>query len=226
MDGLFADRHQAGRLLAERLTRHRGRPGLVVLGLPRGGIPVAYEVARQLHAALDVLLVRKLGVPWNEELAMGAIASGGVRVLDHRLIDALGVRDADIDEAVGRETRRIAEQERLYHPARMPLPLRDRPVIIIDDGVATGATMIAAVAAARSQHPASVLVAAPVAAPEARQLLQELDRVEEVVFVLTPEAFSSVGRWYRDFSPTTDEEVRRLLGEAEAASSGAQRGGP
>jgi putative phosphoribosyl transferase len=222
----FADRRHAGSLLARQLEHLRGRPALLVLGLPRGGVPVAFEVARHLNAVLDILLVRKLGVPWHAELAMGAIASGGRQVLNHRLIDTLGIRDADVQEAVRRETGRIREQEALYRPARSPVVLRHQCVILVDDGIATGSTMQVAVATMHDEHPAHLVVAAPVGAPKARARLQATGLIDEVVFTHEPESFQAVGEWYEDFSPTSDQEVRNLLMQAESAVGGAKRGGP
>jgi putative phosphoribosyl transferase len=225
MHPTFTDRRHAGRLLARQLERLRGRPELMVLGLPRGGVPVALEVACHLNAALDVLLVRKLGVPWHEELAMGAIASGGRLVLNHRLIDSLNIRDADVAEAIRRETLRLHEQEALYRPERGALLLRNHTVVLVDDGVATGSTMLAAMAAVQAEQPRAIVVAAPVGASKARARLQAGDEVEEVVFTYEPLVFHAVGDWYQDFSETPDEEVRHLLAQAET-TVGPKRSGP
>jgi predicted phosphoribosyltransferase len=206
---VFADRAAAGRALAERLRPFAGRSDVVVLALPRGGVPVAYEVARALGAPLDVFLVRKLGAPGQEELAMGAIATGGVRVLNEEVVGVLQVPDEEIDRVAAREMRELQRRERLYRDDRPPPEVRGRTVILIDDGLATGSTMRAAVAALRQQGPRRVVVAVPVAAAETAEEFQR--EVDHLVCVLTPEPFYSVGSWYRDFSQTTDAEVRELL---------------
>jgi len=194
--------------LADKLGAYAGRADVVVLGLPRGGIPVAFEVARKLQAPLAAFLVRKLGVPGHEELAMGAIASGGVCFLNAPLIETLGIPQRMIDEAVARERRELERREQVCRVAPMP-ELRDRVVILIDDGLATGASMRAAATAVREHHPARIIVAAPVAA---RETCEEFGREGvEVVFVQTPKGFQGVGQWYEDFTQTTDEEVRDLL---------------
>jgi len=194
--------------LADKLEAYAGRPDVVVLGLPRGGIPVAFEVARRLQTSLHAFLVRKLGVPAHEELAMGAIASGGVCFLNAPLIKALGIAQRTIDEVVARERRELERREQAFSIGRMP-ELRDRVVILIDDGLATGASMRAAVIAVREHQPARIIVAAPVAAGET---CREFEReVAEVVCVQTPERLEGVGQWYEDFSQTTDEEARELL---------------
>jgi putative phosphoribosyl transferase len=206
----FQNRAEAGRVLADKLTAYVGRADVVVLGLPRGGIPVAFEVARKLGVPLDVFLVRKLGVPGHEELAMGAIASDGVCVLNSALIQALHIPKSVIDEVIALERQELERREGLYRLGPMP-ELRDHVVILIDDGLATGASMRAAVLAARVQHPTRVVVAVPVAA---RETFQEFTReVDEIVCVETPKNFTGVGQWYEDFSQTTDDEVRGLLEE-------------
>ena len=208
----FRDRHEAGRLLAEKLKAYAHRLEVLVLALPRGGVPVAYEVARALGAPLDVFLVRKLGVPGHEELAMGAVATGGVRVLNEQIVRALRIPDDVIDAVTMREQEELARRERLYRGDR-PLPdVRGRTVILVDDGLATGATMHAAIAALRHQQPARIVVAVPTAAPETCQALRA--EVDDVVCAITPEPFYSVGLWYEDFSQTTDDEVRDLLARA------------
>jgi putative phosphoribosyl transferase len=214
----FRDRTDAGRQLAGRLGAYAGRADVCVLGLPRGGVPVAAEVAAALGAPLDVFVVRKLGVPGHEELAMGAIASGGVRVLNEEAVGALHIPPAEIEVATalaGAELRRL---EGLYRGARPPLDVRGRSVILVDDGLATGSTMRAAAAALRRLGPARTVVAVPVAAPETCAALRR--EVDEVVCVLLPESFYAVGAWYEDFSQTTDEEVRRSLsGTARAGTA-------
>jgi predicted phosphoribosyltransferase len=211
----FQNRAQAGRFLADKLEAYAGRDDVVVLGLPRGGIPVAFEVARQLRAPLAPFLVRKLGVPHHEELAMGAIASGGVCILNDRLIEHLNIAQRKIDEVIDRETRDLARREELYRVAPMP-ELRGRIIIIIDDGLATGASMRAAVTAAREQDPARIIVAAPVAARETCREFEE--EADEVVCAQMPDEFEGVGQWYEDFSQTTDDEVRELLARGMARS--------
>jgi putative phosphoribosyl transferase len=206
----FQNRAQAGRFLADNLKAYAGREDVVVLGLPRGGVPVAFEVARELHAPLAAFLVRKLGVPRHEELAMGAIASGGVCFFNTQLIEKLQIPQRMIDEVVARERQELERRERLYQISPIP-DLRDRIVILVDDGLATGASMRAAVIAAREYHPARLVVAAPVAAQETYREFQRA--ADEIVCVQTPEQFDGVGQWYEDFSQTTDEEVRYLLEE-------------
>lgn len=210
----FRDRHEAGRLLAERLKRYAGRPDVVVLGLPRGGVVVAYEVARALDAPLDVFVVRKLGVPGHEELAMGAIASGGVRVLNPEVVEGLGIPEKVIAEAVAQEKEELARRERLFRGGRPPLEVKGKTVILVDDGLATGATMRAAVAALKAMEPARLVVAVPTAPPSVAEEFERL--VDEVVCLITPEPFYGVGFWYDDFSQTSNEEVVGLLRAAAA----------
>jgi len=214
MQRLFRDRAEAGQRLAARLQRFANQPGLIVLGLPRGGVPVAAEVARVLGAPLDVFIVRKLGVPGHRELAMGAIASGGIRVLNTEVIEMLGISERSIAAVVAEETAEMERREREYRGAR-PFPeLRDATVILVDDGVATGSTMMAGVAALRRLGPATLVAAAPVMSRQAKaSLARAADACESVS---TPEPFDGVGLWYEDFSQTTDEEVRDLL-DGEAA---------
>lgn len=208
----FRNRAEAGRRLAERLRSYAGRDDVVVLGLPRGGVPVAAEVARELGAPLDVFLVRKLGVPGHEELAFGAIASGGARVLNRDVVVTLGIDQETIDEVVAREQAELARRAEAYRGTADPPDVRGRVAILVDDGLATGASMRAAVEAVRALGPAHVVVAVPAAA---RQTCEELARdVDEVVCLLTPEPFFAVGMWYADFSETTDEQVTALLAEA------------
>ncbi|HEY1295110.1 MAG TPA: phosphoribosyltransferase [Chloroflexota bacterium] len=205
---VFADRADAGRKLASRLVQF-GQPDTLVLGLPRGGVPVAYEVAVALHVPLDVFLVRKLGVPHHEELAMGAIASGGIRVVNRAVIDELGIPDEVVNAVAATEQVELERRERLYRAQRAPLEVRHKLVIVIDDGLATGSSMRAAVAALRQREPRGIIVAVPVAAPTTCASLRH--EVEAIVCVIMPEAFLGVGAWYADFSQTTDEEVRALL---------------
>ncbi len=215
----FKNRHEAGRILAGQLSAYANRPDTLVLGLPRGGVPVAYEVATALGAPLDVFEVRKLGVPGQEELAMGAIATGGVRALNRDVIGYLGIPDEVIDEISERERRELERREQLYRDDRPPLSARDRVAILVDDGLATGSTMRAAARALRQQLPAAVVVAVPVAA---KQTCYEFrDEVDEVICGFTPDPFFAVGLWYEDFSQTTDDEVRELLARAEQNRSAA-----
>jgi putative phosphoribosyl transferase len=204
----FQNRAQAGRVLADKLEAYTGHPDVVVLGLPRGGIPVAFEVAKRLQTPLYPFLVRKLGVPGQEELAMGAIASGGVCFINASVVKGLAIPPRVIEMVIARERQELERREQIFQAGRMPA-LRGRIVILIDDGLATGASMKAAVAAVREYQPARIVVAAPVAAVET---FVEFERmVDEVVCVEKPEPFEGVGRWYEDFSQTTDEEVRELL---------------
>ncbi|HKZ78828.1 MAG TPA: phosphoribosyltransferase [Pyrinomonadaceae bacterium] len=206
----FRDRTEAGRFLAGKLSEYAGRPDVIVLALPRGGVPVAYEVAEALHAPLDVFVVRKLGVPGYEELAMGAIASGGVRVMNERVVNYLDISQGTIEIVTNREKRELERREQLYRGPRPPVSLRGRTVIIVDDGMATGSTMRAAVQALRQQQPTKIIVAVPVGARETCNTFRsEVDTM--CVCAITPEPFDGVGLWYRDFSQTTDEEVRDLL---------------
>jgi putative phosphoribosyl transferase len=209
---IFRDRTDAGRQLAARLTRYADRTDVLVLALPRGGVPVAYEVAKALKAPLDVFLVRKLGVPGHEELAMGAIASGGVRVLNEDLVDYLRIPDGVIDAVAAVEQRELERRERAYRDDRPPPEVKDSIVILVDDGLATGSTMRAAAAALRLQKPQRIVVAVPVSSAEACEELRS--EVDEIVCAVTPEHFQGVGLWYEDFSQTSDEEVRELLKRA------------
>src|SRR5262245_1330487 len=212
----FHDRAEAGRQLADQLDEYGRRSDVIVLGLPRGGVPVAFEVARALQAPLDVFLVRKLGVPGHPELAMGAIAAGGVRVLSEDLISELGIPRPLVEQASAREHLELDRRQRLYRDDR-PFPdLRDRTVVLIDDGLATGATMEAAIAALRELKPAKVVVAAPVGAEATCMRLGQL--ADEVVCARTPEPFYAVGLWYERFDQTTDEEVIALLNAARQPS--------
>jgi predicted phosphoribosyltransferase len=215
----FRDRREAGRFLAARLASYAGRPDVLVLALPRGGVPVAYEVASALGAPLDVFVVRKLGVPGHEELAMGAVASGGTSVLNDQVVRALDIPDRLIDAIVAKEQQELARRERLYRGDRPPPDVRGRTVILVDDGLATGATMYAAIKALRQQGPSRIVVAVPTASLETCEALKE--EVDDVICAVTPEPFYAVGLWYEDFSQTTDEEVRNLLASAGRADRGA-----
>jgi putative phosphoribosyl transferase len=207
----FRDRADAGRALAAELGHLAGMPGLLVLGLPRGGVPVAAEVARALDAPLDVFLARKLGVPQQPELAMGAVAAGGVRVLHQAVVDALAIPPEVIDAVAAREGAEVARREQSYRGGRPPLDVAGRTVVVVDDGLATGSTMRAAVAALRAQRPARVVVAVPVGARET--CLQLTGEADDVVCARMPAAFHAVGQWYDDFTQTTDDEIRALLKE-------------
>lgn len=211
----FQDRREAGRALAGKLEKYRRLSGLLVLALPRGGVPVAFEVARELGAPLDLFLVRKLGVPGHEELAMGAIATGGVRVLNPDVVAGLRIPEAIIQAAVVRETVELQRREREYRGDTPPPDLRERTVILVDDGLATGSTMRAAVRAVRAQGPARVVVAVPVGAESTCEALAH--EADEVVCAAMPEPFVAVGYWYREFAQTTDEEVRQLLAASRAS---------
>jgi putative phosphoribosyl transferase len=205
----FLDRRDAGRQLANRLSEYAERPDVLVLALPRGGVPVAYEVARALHAPLDVVLVRKLGVPGHEELAMGAVASGGVRVLDPEVIRVAHVTSQELEAVTEAEQRELDRRAIEYRGAR-PFPtIRGRTVILVDDGLATGATMRAAIMALRQEHPARLVVAAPVAPPQTCDDFRAI--ADDVVCAITPDPFYAVGLWYEDFGQTSDAEVRELL---------------
>jgi putative phosphoribosyl transferase len=213
----FDDRHDAGRRLAAELARRPPLAAPVVLALPRGGVPVGWEVARALAAQLDVMVVRKLGVPGHEELAMGAIASGGVRVVSNEVVHALAIPERVIAEAALAQEDELLRRERAYRGERPPVPLQGRTVILVDDGLATGSTMQAAVAAVRASSPRRVVVAVPVAPAETCRVLRE--QADEVVCLLNPTRFRAVGDWYADFSQTEDDEVRELLGVDPARSS-------
>ena len=210
----FADRRAAGRELARRLRHYAGRDDVVVLALPRGGVPVAYEVARELGAPLDVFTVRKLGIPGHRELAMGAIASGGVRVLNDEVISWLNIPQSTIDEVAREEQAELERREREYRGGRPRSDLAGKTVLLIDDGLATGSSMKAAVQAVRALKPARIVVAVPVGAPDTCRELNTI--ADEVVCAHAPRGFAAVGQWYRDFTQTTDEEVRSLLNGQES----------
>lgn len=210
---VFQDRRAAGRALSEKLRQYSGRPDVLVLALPRGGVPVAYEVAQALDAPLDLFLVRKLGVPGHEELAMGAIASGGVRVLNEQVVHGIGIPESAIDAVAAREQEELHRREQAYRGERPAPDVRGKACILVDDGLATGSTMRAAVVALRRQGPASIVVAVPVgAASTCAEFRAEAD---EIVCATMPEPFFGVGQWYQDFTQTTDEEVRELLARAQ-----------
>ena len=209
---IFKDRTDAGRKLAALLTRYADRGDVLVLALPRGGVPVAFEVARELKAPLDVFLVRKLGVPGHEELAMGALAADGVRFINVELVDYLGIPNEVIDEIAGVEQQELDRQAEIYRANRPPPDVKDRVVILIDDGLATGSTMRAAAASLRLKKPRRIVVAVPVSSPETCDEFRKV--VDEIVCAFTPENLQGVGLWYDDFSQTSDEVVRELLKRA------------
>ncbi|HYE36320.1 phosphoribosyltransferase [Methylocaldum sp.] len=212
MEILFENRTDAGRRLAQALGAYAGRSDLIVLALPRGGVPVAYEVARTLNAPLDLLIVRKLGTPGNEELAMGAIASGGVSVLNREVVSGYRISDATIEAATAKERRELERRERLYRGDRPYPNLENRCIIVVDDGIATGATMRAGLAALRQRNPARTVVAVPLAPVETVAHLRT--EADDVVCLTTPMPFFAVGQGYRDFPQTSDDEVRELLARA------------
>jgi putative phosphoribosyl transferase len=206
----FKNRSEAGRFLAQKLEEYTNNPNVVVLALPRGGVPVAYEVAQALKAPLDIFVVRKLGVPGYDELAMGAIATGGIRVLNPRVVGYLDISDEMIEKVAVRERRELERRERLYRGTRPAINVRGRTAIIVDDGMATGSTMRAAVRALRQQQPEKIVVAVPVGARETcDSFAKEVDTM--CICAITPEPFDGVGLWYRDFEQTSDDEVRQLL---------------
>jgi putative phosphoribosyl transferase len=217
MEGRFRDRHEAGRRLAAALAKYAGREDVLVLALPRGGVPVGYEVARALGVPLDVMQVRKLGVPGHEELAMGAIASGGVRILSEDVVQALGIPERVIATVAAAEEQELGRRERMYREGR-PFPeVQGRTLILVDDGLATGSTMRAAAAALRAQGAGRLVAAVPVAPRETCDALRDV--VDDVICEVTPEPFLAVGEWYEDFTQTSDEDVQVLLRRAAGAGA-------
>lgn len=209
---MFRDRSEAGQLLARKLARYADSQDTAVLALPRGGVPVAFEIARHLHLPLDILLVRKLGVPGQSELAMGAIAAGGIRVLDWVMIRQLGITEEELASAVSKEEAELQRREQIYRSSRSsPVP-RGKNAILVDDGIATGSTMLAAIQVLQSQHQAKIIVAVPVAPPHARREVEAV--AQEFVCLKLSEYFPAVGSFYRDFSQLNDDEVCRLLAES------------
>jgi predicted phosphoribosyltransferase len=206
---VFRDRRHAGRALAQVLTGYAGRPDVIVLALPRGGVPVAYEVAAALRAPLDVFVVRKLGIPGNEEYAMGALATGGVHVLNDNVVRILDIPPDAVQAVIQTEQRELDRRERLYRGSRPPPALQGRTVILVDDGLATGSTMLAAIRALHTQNPLRIVVAVPTASAETCEELRAA--ADEVICATTPQPFQSVGRWYENFEQTTDDEVLSLL---------------
>jgi predicted phosphoribosyltransferase len=223
MKNVFRDRTEAGQLLAKKLARYANRPDVLVLGLPRGGVPVAFEVARKLQAPLDVFVVRKLGVPGHRELAMGAIATGGVRVLNEEVLKGLRISSAAIDAVAAEEGRELRRRELAYRGHEAAPVVEGRTVILVDDGIATGSTMRAAIRALKKQRPARLVVAVPTAAPSSEQELRR--EADEMIALMTPEDFFAVGQWYENFSQTTDAEVARLLEQAGSRPPSAKGAG-
>lgn len=208
----FKNRLEAGRLLAGALKPYAGCPDVLILALPRGGVPVAFEAAQALSLPLDLMMVRKLGMPGQEELAMGAVATGGIKVLNQALIQNLNISETVIDSVVDKEREELERRERVYRGKRPAPEINNRRIILIDDGLATGATMRAAVSALQQQKPASIIVAIPVAPPDTVEKLRK--EADEVICLATPESFFAIGTWYEDFSQTSDEEVGDLLARA------------
>ncbi|MFS2095098.1 phosphoribosyltransferase [Pseudomonas sp. Pseusp11] len=214
---ILHDRVDAGRSLVEPLLKYAKRADVIVLALPRGGVPVAYEVATALEVRLDLMLVRKLGVPSHQEFAMGAIASGGIQIVNDDALRANGIDQRTLDAVVAKETQEMLRREQLFRASREPLALKDQVVILIDDGLATGATMMAAIQAVRLQAPSRIVVAVPVAPMETAEALR--DEVDELICPLTPDWLVSIGYWYTDFTQTSDEEVIDLLHRARQRES-------
>jgi putative phosphoribosyl transferase len=214
---MFLDRMDAGKQLAQRLEQYAGRNDVIVLGIPRGGVPVAFEVAQALRAPLDILLVRKLGAPGQKELAMGAIASGGVRILNEEVVRALGISEAELASATAEQQAELQRREELFRGVRPPISLQDKIAILVDDGIATGSSMLAAIDALRSLHPRKIVVATPVAPSHAEAQIKRV--ADEFVCVLTPEWFFAIGEFYRSFTQTEDAEVRNLLSRASGSQA-------
>lgn len=211
---IFKNRTEAGRLLAGELTEYAGHDDVIVLGLPRGGVPVAYEVAKHLYAPLDVVVVRKLGVPGYEELAMGAIASGGVRVMNDAVVRSLGVSPDDIEKTAAAQLKELHRRELAYRGHHGTPEIEDRTVLLVDDGIATGSTIRAAVQALRQQNPKQIIITVPTASVDSRAMLEPM--VDDFVALMVPDDFRAVGQWYEDFTQTTDAEVTQLLARAGA----------
>lgn len=214
---IFRDRTEAGKHLATKLQKYKARRDVIVLALPRGGVPIGYEVAKELEAPLDIFLVRKLGVPGHEELAMGAIATGGMRVLNEQVVEYLRIPPRIIDAVAAKELEELRRREVAYRGSRPEPDVKAKTVILVDDGLATGSTIRAAVQALRQQQPARIVVAVPVSAPETCD--EDVIGADEIVCAVTPESFLGVGQWYLDFSQTTDEEVRDLLEQEDHVSA-------
>ncbi|BAY31298.1 phosphoribosyltransferase [Nostoc carneum NIES-2107] len=217
MSTKFRNRLEAGQMLGKQLTAYASCPNLLVLGLPRGGVPVAYQVAKALGAPLDICLVRKLGVPGHKELAMGAITSGGIRVLNYDVVNSLGISSQTIEQVTADEFQELQRRDRAYRGDRPPVNVKNCTVIVVDDGIATGSTMRAGITILQRQQPERMIVAVPVAPPETCEQLQRI--VDEVVCLKMPEQMCAVGLWYENFLQTTDEEVRYLLTKHSSASN-------
>jgi putative phosphoribosyl transferase len=216
---MFQNRTEAGRKLASKLSAYCGQPDVLVLALPRGGVPVGAEIARALHAPVDVFVVRKLGVPWNPELAMGAVATGGVRVLDEDTIDSLAISREEIAKVAAGEEIEIERREKAYRGGRVQAPIAGKKVILVDDGIATGSTMRAGVAALRKLQPARIVIAAPVASRPTCTMLRRV--ADEVVCAIEAEDFFAIGEWYEDFTQLSDQDVQDLIGKASGLTSAA-----
>jgi putative phosphoribosyl transferase len=216
---MFRNRTEAGQKLALKLQAYSGQPDVVVLALPRGGVPVGCEVAKALRAPIDVFVVRKLGVPWNPELAMGAVATGGVRILEEETVRSLAIPSEEIARIAAQEERELERRERSYRGVNAPLPVAGKRVILVDDGIATGSTMRAGVVALRRLQPARVVIAVPVAPRATCMMLRKV--ADEVVCVIEAEDFFAIGEWYEDFSQLSDDEVRSLLGSSSGLISAA-----
>lgn len=214
MTRIFSDRYDAGQQLAEALTAYADRDDVVVLGLPRGGIPVAFEVARGLNAPLDVFVVRKLGVPMHDEMAMGAIASGGVRVLNQEIVRSLRIDETTINNVAEKEQRELERRASLYRGDHPIVELHGKIVLLVDDGMATGATMRAAVRAITQYQPSKLIIAVPTASRQTCDEFRRMDEVDDIHCILTPRSFRAVGRWYKVFDQTRDDEVRHLLDQS------------
>lgn len=216
---MFRNRMEAGQKLASNLQAYRGQPDVLILALPRGGVPVGCEISRALHAPVDVFVVRKLGVPWNSELAMGAVATGGVRVFDEETVRSLAIPSEEIARVAAEEERELERRERAYRGSRTPLPIAGKRVILVDDGIATGSTMRAGVAALRCLQPARIVIAVPVAPRAACAMLRKV--AEEVICLIEPEDFFAISEWYQDFTQLTDEDVQNLLESSSGLLSAA-----
>jgi len=214
---VFRDRKQAGELLARKLTKYANREDVVVLAIPRGGVPVGFEVARALHAPLDVFIVRKLGVPWQEELAFGAVATGGIRVLDEQIVESLQLTPEQIEKVTERENKELERRERVYRGKRAALAVKGKLVLLVDDGIATGSSMLAGITALRQLEPAQIVVATPVAPPTTCARLRK--KADDLVCVSMPASFFAIGQFYDNFLPTSDAEVCALVEEASASTA-------
>jgi putative phosphoribosyl transferase len=216
---MFQNRTEAGQKLTSKLSAYFGQPDVLVLALPRGGVPVGYEIARKLHAPVDVFVVRKLGVPWNPELAMGAVATGGVRVIDQEIVRSLAIPHTEIAKIAAQEELELERREHAYRGGRVPLPIGGKKVILVDDGIATGSTVRAGVAALRKLQPARIVIAVPVAPRATCEMLRKV--ADEVVCAIEAEDFFAIGEWYEDFSQLSDEDVQNLLENASGLISAA-----